>query len=125
MFTELKNQLSDLAPQTLQQLLIDKNIRQTNDGYIQFPGRSLQTQFQETMNFLKTPDTISLNWNDVCILGQTIDGDYLAGDQNETTFFIPSSLLADDTEIHQMAVVDALIALESGNLDSHIISKFN
>ncbi|CAM2869593.1 hypothetical protein [Dellaglioa algida] len=125
MFTELKSQLNDLAPQTLQQLLLDKSIRQTNDGYIQFPGQSLQTQFQETMNFLKSPDTLSLNWDDVRILGQTIDGDYLAGDQNETTFFIPSSLLADDTEIHQMSVIDALIALETGKLDSAIISKFN
>ncbi|MHC9533274.1 hypothetical protein ACVQ8P_08295 [Dellaglioa sp. BT-FLS60] len=125
MFTELKGQLSDLAPQTLQKLLLDSNIHQTSDGYLQFPGRSLQTQFLETMNFLQTPDTISLNWDDVCILGQTIDGDYLAGDAYSTTFFIPKSLLAEETEIHQMPLIDALIALESGELNSKIISKFN
>ncbi|WP_409022068.1 hypothetical protein ACE83Q_07380 [Dellaglioa sp. P0083] len=125
MFTELKSQLIDSAPQTLQQLLLNSNIRQTNDGYLQFPGSSLQTQFLETMNFLKTPDTISLNWDEVCILGQTIDGDYLAGDHYSTTFFIPSSLLADDTEIHHMPIIDALIALENRTLDSKIISKFN
>ncbi|MGC6768668.1 hypothetical protein ACYSNR_17500 [Enterococcus sp. LJL128] len=98
---------------------------QEEDPFFLFQDNAEET-FEENVNFLSSEETLSSEdldyWkeHDFTIVCQTIDGDYIGGNTDET-FVIPSSLYKLDIEIYPLFLADFFTAYEEGKIESNIL----
>lgn len=124
-FQKIKEKLTKTDPQIFLSTVLE-NV-QDEDSTIIF-SQTLETQFEETIQYLASDETISLAdlslWQEhgFLVVAQTIDGDYIAG-TNEQTFVIPVSLYKTDIEVYDLFLSDFFIAYFNNSLTSSILPK--
>nr|WP_236674838.1 hypothetical protein [Enterococcus sp. BWR-S5] len=88
----------------------------------------IEQKFETNIQFLASEDTLSEAdyhyWKetDFLVVSQTIDGDFIGGNMDET-FVIPSSLYKQDIEIYPLFLSDFFASYEAGKIDSNILPK--
>ncbi|WP_348920196.1 hypothetical protein [Enterococcus rotai] len=124
-FQKIKEELIKTDPQIFLTTVLENE--QDEDSTIIF-SQTLEAQFEETIQYLASDETISLadlsRWqeHDFLVVAQTIDGDYIAG-TNEQTLVIPVSLYKTDIEVYDLFLSDFFIAYFNNNLTSSILPK--
>lgn len=124
-FQKIKEKLTKTDPQIFLSTVLENE--QEEDSTIIF-SQTLETQFEETIQYLASDETISLAdlslWQEhgFLVVAQTIDGDYIAG-TNEQTFVIPVSLYKTDIEVYDLFLSDFFIAYFNNSLTSSILPK--
>lgn len=124
-FQKIKEELTKTDPQIFLSTILENE--QDEDSTIIF-SQTLEAQFEETIQYLASDETISLDdlslWQEhgFLVVAQTIDGDYIAG-TNEQTFVIPVSLYKTDIEVYDLFLSDFFIAYFNNSLPSSILPK--
>ncbi|ALS00369.1 hypothetical protein ATZ33_02945 [Enterococcus silesiacus] len=124
-FQKIKEELIETDPQSFLTAVLA--YEQAEDSMIIF-SQSLEEQFEQTIQYLTSDDTISLNdlssWKNhgFLVVAQTIDGDYIAGTA-EQTFVIPVSLYKTDIETYHLSLPDFFIAYTNHTIVSSILPK--
>lgn len=124
-FQKIKEKLTKTDPQIFLSTVLENE--QEEDSTIIF-SQTLEAQFEETIQYLASDETISLAdlslWQEhgFLVVAQTIDGDYIAG-TNEQTFVIPVSLYKTDIEVYDLFLSDFFIAYFNNSLTSSILPK--
>ncbi|OTN86486.1 hypothetical protein A5819_003321 [Enterococcus sp. 7E2_DIV0204] len=124
-FQKIKEELTKTDPQIFLSTVLENE--QDEDSTIIF-SQTLEAQFEETIQYLASDETISLDdlslWQEhgFLVVAQTIDGDYIAG-TNEQTFVIPVSLYKTDIEVYDLFLSDFFIAYFNNSLTSSILPK--
>ncbi len=124
-FQKIKEELTKTDPQIFLSTVLENE--QDKDSTIIF-SQTLEAQFEETIQYLASDETISLDdlslWQEhgFLVVAQTIDGDYIAG-TNEQTFVIPVSLYKTDIEVYDLFLSDFFIAYFNNSLTSSILPK--
>ncbi|EOL45996.1 hypothetical protein [Enterococcus caccae] len=124
-FQEIKKELTENNPHSFLETVFENE--QDENSPIIF-SHTLEEQFEQAIQYLASDDTISLddlsNWKEsgFLVVAQTIDGDYIAG-TNEQTFVIPVSLYKADIESYQLKLPDFFIAYTNKTIISSILPK--
>lgn len=124
-FQKIKEELTKTDPQIFLSTVLENE--QDEDSTIIF-SQTLEAQFEEKIQYLASDETISLDdlslWQEhgFLVVAQTIDGDYIAG-TNEQTFVIPVSLYKTDIEVYDLFLSDFFIAYFNNSLTSSILPK--
>ncbi|WP_321384302.1 hypothetical protein [uncultured Enterococcus sp.] len=125
-FHEIKEQSDVHDPHSFLQLMITE--QQGEDDPFFIFQTDIEQKFETNIQFLASEDTLSEAdyhyWKetDFLIVSQTIDGDFIGGNMDET-FVIPSSLYKQDIEIYPLFLSDFFASYEAGRIDSNILPK--
>lgn len=99
-------------------------------GYIMINMGNETEEFKSEVELLETDETIDLlmlfGWviDGLEIIGQSIDGDYLAG-TNKQTMIIPEDMHREDIEFYDMDVPHFLYKYLMGEIESKIFPKLD
>lgn len=117
-----KNDVHD--PHSFLQLMITEQ-QEEEDPFFIFQA-DIEQKFVTNLQFLASEDTLSEEdyhyWKetDFLIVCQTIDGDFIGGNTDET-FVIPSSLYKMDIEIYPLFMSSFFASYEAGAIESKIL----
>lgn len=100
---------------------------QSKDALIYFSNQ-INEQFKQNATYLASKETLSLQMITSfetaggLVVGQTIDGDYIAGD-NHQTLVIPVSLYVADIEVFPLFLLDFFKAYTAGKIHSTLLPQ--
>ena len=123
-FREIKEKSDVHDPHSFLQQMITEQ-QNEEDPFFIFQT-DIEQKFETNIQFLASEDTLSEAdyhyWKetDFLIVCQTIDGDFIGGNDDET-FIIPSSLYKEDIEIYSLFLSDFFVSYEEGMIDSKIL----
>lgn len=124
-FQTIKERVIDTHPQSFLTAVLEN--KQDDDSTIIF-SQLIEEQFEQNVQYLASDETISLTdiaqWteNEFLVVGQTIDGDYIAGTTTQT-FVIPISLYKSDMEIYNLFLTDFFIDYTNKLVSSVLLPK--
>lgn len=101
--------------------------KQPNETFIYFSDQ-INEDFKQNAAYLASERTLSSQMiasfeaANGLVVGQTIDGDYIAGN-NYQTLIIPASLYISDIETYNLFLLDFFKAYSAGEIDSAILPK--
>jgi len=78
-FQELQEKYPTVNDENVTELLRDNGIEDIND-YLVFADEEDKEHFKETYHILQDQNTVELILDDINLIGQTIDGEYLLSD---------------------------------------------
>lgn len=124
-FQKINEELGDTRPITF----LNKVLNQPTelDPFFIF-SQEIEATFEKNVAYLLADETISnqelLSWKkkNFLVVAQTIDGDYIAGTE-EQTLIIPASLYKSDIETFDMTLGDFFTHYTDGTLPSKILPK--
>ncbi|WP_086347267.1 hypothetical protein [Candidatus Enterococcus clewellii] len=117
-----KNDVHD--PHSFLQLMITEQQEEEDPFFVFQPD--IEQKFETNLQFLASEETLSEEdyqyWKetDFLIVCQTIDGDFIGGNTDET-FVIPSSLYKKDIEIYPLFMSSFFASYEAGEIESKIL----
>ncbi|MCB5955125.1 hypothetical protein [Enterococcus sp. CWB-B31] len=121
-FHKLKEELTEKVPHSFLALASAEQEQSDDDPFFVFQ-MNIEEIFETSINFLSSEETLSMeevnDWKeaDFLVVCQTIDGDFIGGNKEET-FVIPQSLYKTDIEIYPYFLSDFFIAYEDGTIES-------
>lgn len=126
LFNTVQYRLPDKDIQTFLSYIEERKLFQYLD-YFLLDRQRFFPQFQEEMTYLASDTTISqafLDAHHYHVVSRTIDGDYLAAN-NQQVVVIPKSFHLNDLEYFNMPMIDFWVALEKGEIDSQFLPDFS
>ncbi|MGL4696331.1 hypothetical protein [Enterococcus larvae] len=123
-FREIQEKSDVQDPHSFLQLMITEQ-QDEDDPFFIFQT-DIEQRFEENVRFLASEDTLSEAdihyWQetDFLVVCQTIDGDFIGGNSDES-FVIPSSLYKQDIEIFPLFLSEFFASYEEGKIDSSIL----
>lgn len=123
-FREIKEKSAAHDPHSFLQLMIIE--QQNEDDPFFIFQEDIEQKFETNVQYLSSEDTLSEAdidyWKetDFLVVCQTIDGDFIGGNTDET-FVIPSSLYKKDIEIYPLFLSEFFASYEAGAIDSTIL----
>lgn len=124
LFIKQLQELEDDTITSFKTMLANNHIEELNEGLI-FQQPTITNIFTKTSQALDSAYTISkkfLNENNVEVLAMTIDGDFICGN-DQRTYCLPKNLLKSDMEIFDLPIRKFLLALDSEEVQSHILPE--
>lgn len=122
--TKLKQLLTSSDPHCFLQAVAQCQMQEYEE-YFLFATPKRERDFISAVDFLSSPETFSLsdyqNW---VLIAQTIDGDYLLANDQQT-MILPVSLYRSDIEMIDLPIVDFFIRYDEGKIQSHILATKN
>ena len=122
-FKKIQTLLTERDPYSFLTLAIAEE--QEDDPFFIFQT-DIEKTLETNIQFLTSAETLSLDeltyWkeHDFLVVCQTIDGDFIGGNLDET-FIIPQSLYKTDIEIFPFFLSDFFVAYEQGKIGSIIL----
>lgn len=124
-FHKLKEELAEKDPCSFLALAATEQQQSDDDPFFVFQMNSEEI-FEANISFLASEETLSMeevaDWKEAefLVVCQTIDGDFIGGNKDET-FVIPQSLYKTDIEIYPYFLSDFFIAYEDGVVESAVL----
>ena len=124
-FATIQTTLKNPSPTAFVNYLRERQIK-TFKGFLLFHGQEI---FDYNLDYLDSPITLATAVielltaeQDFRIIGQTIDGDFLAATLEET-WVIPKNLIETDIERYPLTILEFLIAFEAEEIHSKILGS--
>lgn len=122
--TKLKQLLPSTDPKCFLQAAAQCQMKEYED-YFFFATPKRERDFLAAIHFLASPETFSVSdYQKWVLIAQTIDGDYLLADDQQT-MILPVSLYRSDIELIDLPIVDFFIQYDNQQIQSNILATKN